>query len=264
MVPARAEEEGRTFLNSCLVEGDAEFEKRARKVKRRALALSIIVQIIVLAALILFPLLGKSEHISLRDTTPLPPYARLGKRNPHTPARPHPPTTRPVPSLYFSGHISPTILMHDPSSGQTTSNDPVDDSELSRYGDPNGDRSGVLNSTTTRVPKPPDDRDIHVSRSIVRQKISEPVQAAQLIHRVEPVYPALARQLGRSGRVELHAIIGTNGTIQSLEVISGDPLLIQSAREAVREWRYRATILNGQPVEVDTYITVIYTLNRGE
>ena len=125
-------------------------------------------------------------------------------------------------------------------------------------------RKGLLNTNATRGPKPPDDRDTHVSRSTVRQKISETVQAAQLIRRVEPIYPALARQLGRSGRVELHAIIGTNGTIQSLEVISGDPLLIRSARDAVQEWRYRATILNGQPVEVDTYISVIYTLNRGE
>jgi protein TonB len=85
---------------------------------------------------------------------------------------------------------------------------------------------------------------------------------AMLIHRVEPVYPALPKQLGRSGRVELRAIIATDGTIQSLQVAGGDPLFYQSAMEAVRQWRYSPTILNGQPVEIDTYISVIYTMQR--
>jgi periplasmic protein TonB len=81
-----------------------------------------------------------------------------------------------------------------------------------------------------------------------------------LIHRIEPVYPPLGRQLHREGRVELRAVISTDGSIQSLEVLSGDPLFIQSATSAVREWRYRATILNGQAVEVETHVSVVYTL----
>jgi protein TonB len=60
--------------------------------------------------------------------------------------------------------------------------------------------------------------------------------------------------------VELSAIVATDGTIQSLDVISGDPLLVRSALDAVWEWRYRPTILNGQAVEVESHITVIYTL----
>ena len=79
-----------------------------------------------------------------------------------------------------------------------------------------------------------------------------------MVHRVEPVYPFLAIQTRRSGRVELHAIIATDGTIQSLQVVGGDPVFIRSALDAVRQWRYRPTILNGQPVEVETTITVIY------
>ena len=82
---------------------------------------------------------------------------------------------------------------------------------------------------------------------------------AMLIHRVEPRYPPLAIQTHRDGRVELRAIIGTDGTIQSLQIVASDPLFDLSAREAVSQWRYRPTILNGQPVEIDTYITVIYT-----
>jgi protein TonB len=88
------------------------------------------------------------------------------------------------------------------------------------------------------------------------------ISAAMLIHRVEPLYPTLARQLGRTGRVELRAVIATDGTIQSLQVVSGDPLFYQSAMDAVRQWRYRPTVLNGEAVEIDTFITVIYNINR--
>ena len=57
-------------------------------------------------------------------------------------------------------------------------------------------------------------------------------------------------------------MIATDGTIQSLQVVSGDPLFYQSAMEAVRQWRYRPTVLNGEAVEVDTFITVIYNIDR--
>ena len=62
--------------------------------------------------------------------------------------------------------------------------------------------------------------------------------------------------------MELRALISTDGTIQSLQVVSGDPLFLQSALDAVRQWRYHPTILNGQPVEIDTFITVIYSLQH--
>src|SRR6266851_3830790 len=88
------------------------------------------------------------------------------------------------------------------------------------------------------------------------------VQAARIINRVQPVYPPLARQTRISGTVRLHAIIGKDGTIQQLEVISGHPLLQQAALDAVRQWRYQPTLLNTEPVEVDTTIDVIFSLNQ--
>jgi len=88
------------------------------------------------------------------------------------------------------------------------------------------------------------------------------IEPAMLTRRVEPVYPALPRQLHREGRVELRAIIATDGTIQSLEVVSGDPMFYDSALAAVREWHYKATVLDGQAVEVETQISVIYRLNN--
>ena len=82
-----------------------------------------------------------------------------------------------------------------------------------------------------------------------------------LINRVVPEYPAIANRTGVQGEVKLHAIIARDGTIQSLSVISGHPMLTGAALEAVQQWRYRPYVLNGAPVEVDTYITVTFHRN---
>jgi protein TonB len=82
------------------------------------------------------------------------------------------------------------------------------------------------------------------------------VQAALLINRVQPVYPRI------SGTVRLHAIISKQGTVESLEVLSGHPLLVRAAMDAVQQWKYKPTLLNGEPVEVDTTIDVIFSLNQ--
>jgi protein TonB len=86
------------------------------------------------------------------------------------------------------------------------------------------------------------------------------VQAARLVNKVQPLYPPLARQTRISGTVKLHAIIGKDGTVQQLAMVSGHPLLVQAALDAVRQWRYQPTLLNGEPVEVDTEIDVIFSL----
>jgi periplasmic protein TonB len=86
------------------------------------------------------------------------------------------------------------------------------------------------------------------------------VQAAHLVNKVQPSYPPLARQTRISGTVKLHAIIGKDGVVTQLQVISGHPLLVQSALDAVKQWRYQPTLLNGEPVEVDTEIDVIFSL----
>jgi periplasmic protein TonB len=88
------------------------------------------------------------------------------------------------------------------------------------------------------------------------------VQAALLINRVQPVYPPLARQTRIAGTVRLHAIISKQGSVESLEVLSGHPLLVRAAMDAVQQWKYKPTLLNGEPVEVDTTIDVIFSLNQ--
>jgi periplasmic protein TonB len=86
------------------------------------------------------------------------------------------------------------------------------------------------------------------------------VTAASLINQTRPIYPPLARQARIQGSVVLHAIIDKQGKVAQLEVVSGHPLLVQAALNAVKQWRYKPTLLNGDPVEVDTTITVTFSL----
>jgi TonB family protein len=86
--------------------------------------------------------------------------------------------------------------------------------------------------------------------------------AARLINRVNPEYPKKARKQHVEGTVRLHAVIAKDGSIKNLEVISGDPLLVDAALKAVRQWRYSPTLLDGQPKEVSTTIDVVFALNK--
>jgi protein TonB len=92
--------------------------------------------------------------------------------------------------------------------------------------------------------------------------ISTLVEEGLLIEKRMPVYPAIAKAAGISGTVTLAAIISKTGTIENLRVISGPMMLQQAARDAVETWRYRPYLLDGQPVEVETTVSVIFTLQR--
>ena len=82
-----------------------------------------------------------------------------------------------------------------------------------------------------------------------------------VIYRVQPIYPPLARQARIQGPVQLRAIISKTGTIENLQAISGHPMLIQSALNAVRQWRYRPYMLNDEPIPIETEITVNFILS---
>jgi protein TonB len=95
-----------------------------------------------------------------------------------------------------------------------------------------------------------------------RIRVGGNVQQANLIRKVQPVYPPLAKQARIQGVVRLNAIIGKDGTIQNLQLVSGHPMLVQSATEAVKQWVYKPTLLNDEPVEVITQIDVNFTLSQ--
>jgi protein TonB len=93
-------------------------------------------------------------------------------------------------------------------------------------------------------------------------RVGAQVQAANLITQVRPVYPPLAKEARVQGTVTFGVTIAKDGTIANLNLISGPPLLIQAAQQAVQQWLYKPTLLNGQPVEVVTTIDVNFTLSQ--
>jgi periplasmic protein TonB len=114
---------------------------------------------------------------------------------------------------------------------------------------------GSVGVSVPVVPPPPPPTSRPPRRSIMME--------GNLIYRVQPTYPPLARAARIQGTVLLRAIISRTGTIENLQRISGQPMLVGAAIDAVRQWRYRPYILNGDPVEVETQVTVKFSLSGG-
>ena len=131
-------------------------------------------------------------------------------------------------------------------------------------GDPNGLIAGIVNA----LPKTPV-RPVVVKQPEPKTDVTEPrrirtssIELARVIHRVEPVYPTVAKLAHVSGTVELTGVIGTDGRIRELKALSGNPLLVKAAIDAVSQWIYAPPILNGERVEVIAPITVNFRLDR--
>jgi len=121
-----------------------------------------------------------------------------------------------------------------------------------------GIKNGLDNVITNIVGTP-------IVHPVAAPKHTAPVSVimeGNLMHKVEPRYPAIAQQVGVQGAVVIRALISRNGTIEHAQVESGQPLLVAAALAAVREWKYRPYYLNGEPVEVETEITVNFVLHR--
>jgi len=120
-------------------------------------------------------------------------------------------------------------------------------------GQAGGVLGGIIGGTGSNLPPPP-------KPTQQRIRVGGNVQSAKMIRQVQPVYPQIAKTAHVSGTVLLHAIISKDGSVQELQYVSGPPLLMKAAMDAVREWRYQPTLLNGEPVEVETTISVIFSL----
>ena len=113
---------------------------------------------------------------------------------------------------------------------------------------------GIISATPVAVPK---------VATPQRVRVSSGVSSGLLIRRVNPTYPPLARQARIQGVVILQARISKDGSIENLQLISGHPMLAPAAIEAVKQWKYKPYLLNGEPVEVDTQVQVNFTLAGG-
>ncbi|HEY1939229.1 MAG TPA: TonB family protein [Candidatus Angelobacter sp.] len=223
-----------------------ESSSTARKGKRWPMATAFTVEAIIAGLLVIIPLLSTGViPISARAPVPIPvapvtvqpiervPVDRTSASNPTS-------APRSAAVVLVSNNENAIHWWH----ASATTTDPREATPPGYVG--GTDRIPDLGSGT----KGP---EVSVERP---KRILSQLTEAQLVNRVEPMYPHIAIISGIQGQVKLHAIIARDGSIQSLNVISGPPLLVRAALDAVQQWRYRPYILNGETVEVETFITV--------
>ncbi len=238
-------------LSHCMMDSDTVARRRAWRLRRGAVAAAVAIELILVGALLLCPLIAPGALPALFTVTPAPIYHATRQVNPPRVLQSREPgVTAPMPiaaPLYQPPVIPPHI---DQGPGEA----PNVDQPLAAA----DSGSGIgWNGRDVIAIAPP--REAGEKNKRIKQ--SEGVMEARLAHRVEPEYPKLAEFTHLSGTVQLRAIIGADGSVRALEVLSGNQILAQAALQAVRQWRYEPTRLNGQPVEVETYITVKFQLD---
>jgi protein TonB len=221
-----------------------------------AVTLSVVAQTLVLLVLILIPLI-------YTQALPKAMLSTLLIAPPPPPPPPPPPQAvpvkviKPVARLLTQGKLmAPRAIPKDVAvfkEAELPPEPPAGTGVMGGLG--GGDILGGLGGgSSAGAPPPPP------PKAPSRIKLGGQVQAAKIVAQPQPLYPALARQARIQGNVVLHAIIDKDGRVGQLEVVSGHPLLVQAALDAVKQWRYQPTQLNGDPVEVDTTITVSFVL----
>jgi len=230
------------MFEDALMESTGSLKTRTRLWAAAALAMNAT----ILAVMIVLPLLHP-ETLPLRVTPPavwVPHHAELKQQTQAARSR----AVRTV--TLIAPHSIPSIINMHPHEEpmETLPGDGADAGPMT--GVP---LSGIISATPGPIvvvnrPKPPE--RVNVSRGVI---------AGYLLSRTQPVYPPIARAAGVSGTVVLHAVISKQGTIEGLTVESGPAMLRQAALDGVRGWRYRPYLLNGEPTEVDTTITVNFT-----
>jgi len=260
-------ETGNRF-SQCLLDRKDEESRRAKRLRRRTVLIAILIQALALGLLMLRPLFGASaDRLMIARLVPLPPWKG-------TPARQeterHPPAT--VRHLFvtnFPVHSDfwPAAIRHDVDVNLNCDDAPdigpdIDTPGISGFGDPNGLLSSMGSSGDRRpfLPVPP--REVETPPRKPKLVLVPPeIQEARLVTRVDPVYPVLAKQIRLEGTVVIRAIIAKDGDVESAQILSGHPWLANAAMEAILRWRYRPTLLRGEPIEVETLITVIFRMH---
>ncbi len=244
-------QEGCLFQDTLLESGG-----KSRPRNPWAAAGSLSFQLLIVAALIIVPLF-RTEVLPKRETLTMlfvpPPAAASGV------------TTYRVPTPAYT---SSSVRIPNPmSQTQELAPAPV-------VGTPGGVVGGIPGGVLGGVPSGALSEVLSNTRSVPaiakavdptpkRMRIAARVAEANLIHDVAPIYPAEAGRARIEGTVVLMAVIGKDGTVRDVRVESGLPLLAQAAIDAVKQWRYRPYLLNGEPIEIDSQITINFNLSRG-
>jgi protein TonB len=244
--------------------------------KKRAVVLAFVGQVVAIGALITIPLLSVQQlplaEISTVLVAPPPPPP---PPPPPAPAATAPHVARVTPRpfdaarVYQPQAVPKTVavlpdLPQAPAAAAAPSIAGVEGGVTG--GQVGGVLGGVLGGVPSLAPPPPPPPPVTAVATPAAPappkllRVGGQVEAAQVISAPPPAYPALAKSARIGGVVKLDAIIGTDGHIQNLKLISGPPLLIEAAMNAVKQWTYHPTILNGQPFKVETQIDVNFTL----
>ena len=221
--------------------------------------ISFAVQAGAVGCLLLLPLFYTEGLPRLAMLAPLlapaPPPAAPPAPRPNSPATPQ--SNMMGARLVSPAQIPPTVTMLTDTEAPRPMIDPNAAGVSHGTGDPNarGTVSDSVLGSDQVLPPPPPPAIHHPSVSRMME--------GNLIHRVQPDYPPPARQFRIQGLVVLRAMISRDGAIEDLQVLSGPPMLVKAAVEAVRQWRYRPYELNGEPVEVETEVKVNFVLSGG-
>jgi periplasmic protein TonB len=222
--------------------------------KPLAVAISFTIQSIAVGILVLVPLvyteaLPARQLVGILITPPPPPATRppeLARQAPTTPIRIQQRRDTVQPSRIPNRVV---MIAEEPLP-------PIISGIVTDAMDLTSGAPGTLLSRSIAVeppPPPPTNRPARI-------RVGGVVMAAKLINQSMPIYPEPSRRFHIQGMVRLQALISSDGTIQNLTVLSGHPMLIPAALDAVRQWQYEPTLLNGLPVEVETTIEVIFKL----
>ena len=245
-------QEGDLFYDSLVVSG-----AKSRPRNPWATVGSLTLLPLALLALTVIPLLHtdplpKRESVTMLYVPPAAAASTAASLSAPTSSARHARASMTIPSAVHARHEAPSPPV-DSAGGQIGG---VPGGVVG--GVPGGVLSGVLNGTGTvpvlaKAPAPPP------SRIRVPARVAE----ANLVHDVAPEYPPEAGRARIEGTVVLLAVIGKDGTVRNVRVENGLPVLAHAAIEAVKQWRYRPYLLNGEPVEVDSQITINFTISRG-
>jgi periplasmic protein TonB len=230
------------------------FESTQTQPRRGAISIGWLIEAVFVGLLIVIPLVRVQDlpqalpaEVLVAPPPPMGnPKTMRVSRNPH--ALPQvTPTPTFIPKIIIPVIGTPETALQAPSLGVTG-------------GVPWGDSKDAWDGLSTGSPPPP---PAPVSKAaVLRVRVGGQVEGAKLIFQVRPEYPEVARMARIHGAVRLEAVISKEGTVESLKIVSGPPLLVKAAFDAVAHWRYQPTPLNGEPVEVATEIEVNFTLGE--
>lgn len=215
---------------------------------------SFFVEAALLSVLVLLPCLYPEALPRKFLTLPL-----LAPPPPATPAPPAPRPARPTKQTAFldAALIAPSRIPTGVRAPIDTLPPEANIPGLSNFGNP---RNGVLGLPDLGITTPPPALPPHPARSTDRIRVSAGVAAGQLIVPIRPVYPVIAMEARVQGTVVVDAVIAKDGRIASLHILSGPSLLVRAAIDAIQHARYKPWTLNGEPVEVETTIRIVFTL----